>query len=70
MRVYKNLSQKAMFSFIKLKEGLVVGKGRKSETELLTDGRVGEQGVQGEDELSIVRLHWEASLSSLRLDFC
>ena len=57
MRVYKNLSQKAMFSFIKLKEGLVVGKGRKSETELLTDGRVGEQGVQGEDELSIVCLH-------------
>lgn len=42
MRGHKNLSQKEMFSFINLKEGLVAGKGKKSEpeTELLTDGSV------------------------------
>ena len=47
MRVYKNLSQKEMFSFINLKEGVIAGKGRKPEieTELLTDGRVVEAGV-------------------------
>lgn len=33
MRVYKNLSQKEMFSFINLKEGLLAGKGKESETE-------------------------------------
>ena len=41
MRVYKNLSQKEMFSFINLKEGLLARKGRKSEMEtgLLTDSK-------------------------------
>lgn len=33
MRVYKNLSQKEMLSFINLKEGLLAGKGKKSETD-------------------------------------
>lgn len=31
MRVYKNLSQKEILSFINLKEGLLAGKGKKSE---------------------------------------
>lgn len=45
MRVYKNLSQKEMFSFINLKEGLGAGKGETSETEteLLIDGSVVEE---------------------------
>lgn len=33
MRAYKNLSQKEMLSFINLKEELLAGKGKQSQTD-------------------------------------
>lgn len=61
MRVYKNLSQKEMFSFINLKEGLLAGKGKESEIEtglLMAWKRLLRwSNSLGDDELRRVCLH-------------